>query len=126
MPRIARLVVKGEPAVYHAVSRTALDGYVLGDIEKDSLLKLMKHLSSVYFAEVLGFSLMGNHFHLLVKMHPGKDYSDEEIKRRFKLYYGDESHGELQDAQIPYFRDKWESLSEYGFDNLKLTRKRGY
>ena len=36
MPRIARLVVvKGEPAVYHVVSRTALDGFVLGDVEKE-------------------------------------------------------------------------------------------
>jgi hypothetical protein len=25
MPRIARMVVKGEPAVYHVVTRTALD-----------------------------------------------------------------------------------------------------
>jgi len=33
MPRIARLIVKGEPAVYHVVSCTALDGYVLGDVE---------------------------------------------------------------------------------------------
>ena len=29
MPRIARLVVKGEPAVYHVMSRTARDGFVL-------------------------------------------------------------------------------------------------
>jgi REP element-mobilizing transposase RayT len=107
------MVVKGEPAVYHVVSRTALDGYVLGDVEKDFLLKLMKRLSGVYFAEVLGFCLMGNHFHILVKMHPGKGYSDEEIRGRFKLYYGDENRGELQDTQIPYFREKWSSLSEY-------------
>ena len=55
MPRIARLVVKGEPAVYHIVSRTALDGFVLADVEKDYLLNLIKRLSSVYFGEVLGF-----------------------------------------------------------------------
>jgi hypothetical protein len=48
MPRIARLVVKGKPAVYPVISRTALDGVVLGDIEKDFLLKLIKRLSSVY------------------------------------------------------------------------------
>ena len=57
MPRIARLVVKGEPAVYHVVSRTALDGFVLGDVEKDYLLDLIRRLSSVYFGEVLGFCL---------------------------------------------------------------------
>ena len=51
MPRIARLVVKGEPAVYHVVSRTALDGFVLADVEKDYLLNLIKRLSSVYFGD---------------------------------------------------------------------------
>ena len=113
MPRIARLVVKGEPAVYHVVSRTALDGFVLGDVEKDYLLDLIRRLSSVYFCEVLGFCVMGNHFHLLVRMHPGDDTSDEEIKRRFKLYYGDDKKRELGEGQIPYFREKWGSLSEY-------------
>ena len=113
MPRIARLVVKGEPAVYHVVSRTALDGFVLADVEKDYLLNLIKRLSSVYFGEVLGFCLMGTHFHLLVRMHPGDDTSDDEIKKRFKLYYGDDKKRELTEGQIPYFREKWGSLSEY-------------
>ncbi len=31
MPRIARLVLKGEKTVYHVMSRTALEGYVLED-----------------------------------------------------------------------------------------------
>ncbi len=33
MPRIRRMVLKGEDAVYHVMSRTALDGYVLGDTD---------------------------------------------------------------------------------------------
>ena len=33
------------------------DGYVMGDVGKDFLLYLIKRLSSVYFAEVLGFCL---------------------------------------------------------------------
>ena len=33
MPRIARLKVKGEPAVYHVMSRMALEGFVPGDVE---------------------------------------------------------------------------------------------
>jgi putative transposase len=74
--------LKGEPGVYHVISRTALAGFVLGDIEKDFLLNLIRRLSRVYFAEVLGFCLMGNHFHLLVRMHPGENQNDEEIKRR--------------------------------------------
>ena len=113
MPRIARLIWKGEPAVYHVVSRTALPGYVLGDVEREYLLNLIKRLSSVYFTEVLGFCLMGNHFHLLVRMHPGEEYDDKEIRRRLKLYYGDNAKKSIEDGQIPSFREKWSSLSEY-------------
>ena len=41
MPRIARIVVKREPDLYHVISRSALDGFVLQDVEKDYLLKLI-------------------------------------------------------------------------------------
>ena len=114
MSRIARLKVKGEVAVYHVISRTALDGFVLGDVEKDFLLDLIKKLSRVFFAEVLGFCLMGNHFHLLVRMHLGDDYDDEQIKRRYRLYYGEYSKREVNDEEmIRCLREKWENLSEY-------------
>ena len=134
MPRIARLIVKGEPAVYHIISRTALDGFVLGDIEKDYLLSLIKRLSSIYFVEVLGFCVMGNHFHLLARMNPGEEYDDEEIRRRFSLYYGEERKITLEDGQIPHFRSKWGSLSEYvkeikqGFSRFynKRRDRKGY
>lgn len=114
MPRIARLKLKGEPGVYHVISRTALAGFVLGDVEKEFLLNLVKKLSSVYFAEVLGFSILGNHFHLLVRMHLGKDVGDEEIKKRARLYYGMDSKREPDDEEvIQALREKWEDLSEY-------------
>jgi hypothetical protein len=32
MPRKARMIVDGEGAAYHIVSRSALPGYVLGDV----------------------------------------------------------------------------------------------
>jgi putative transposase len=114
MPRIARIVIKDEPAVYHVMSRTALDGYVLGDVEKEHLVELIKRLSQVYFAEVLGFCIMGNHFHLLVRMHQDEKYSDEEIRERFKLYYGrKDPDEELNIDNILQLRKRWSSISEY-------------
>ena len=125
MPRIARLIVKGEPAVYHIISRTALNGFVLGEIEKDYLLNLIRKLSQIYFAEVLGFCVLGNHYHLLARMHPGEDYDDEEIKRRFTLYYGEDKEVALGKDQIPFFRNKWGNLSEY-VKEIKQTFSRFY
>ena len=82
MPRIARMVINDETTVYHVMSRTALDGFPLGDIEKDYMLDLIKRYSALYFVEILGFCLMGNHFHILVKMFPEYKFTDEEIKKR--------------------------------------------
>ena len=134
MPRIARMIINDEPAVYHIISRTALNGLVIGGVENEFLAALIRRLSSVYFAEVLGFCLMGTHFHLLVRMYPGTEFTDDEIKRRFKLYYGDDNKRELSQGQIPLFRLKWASLSEYvkeikqGFSRFynKLHNRKGF
>ena len=114
MPRIARMKIKEGPGVYHVMSRTALDGLVLGSVEKEFFLNLVKRLSKVYFAEVLGFSIMGNHFHLLIRMHRGDDASDKEINRRLKLYYGGDGKYEIDDKRkLQALRKKWGDLSEY-------------
>ena len=57
MPRIARMVIDGEPAVYHVISRTALDGYPFGDVEKDYFIKAVKRLSKVYLLKYWAFAL---------------------------------------------------------------------
>ena len=125
MARIGRIVIQGEDAVYHVMSHTALDGFVLGDIEKEELLRIIKRFSSIFFAEVMGFSIMGNHFHLLVKMKTSDGYSDKDIKERFHQFYGKDQKKRITDGQIPYFRGKWESLSEY-IKEIKQSFSRFY
>ncbi len=83
MPRTQRLKINDETTVYHVMSRTALDGFPLGDIEKDFMLDLIRRYSALYLVEILGFCLMGNHFHLLVKMFPEYKFTDEDIKKRY-------------------------------------------
>jgi REP element-mobilizing transposase RayT len=134
MARIARLKVKGEPSVYHVISRTTLEGFVLGAVEKDHLLGLMKRLSEFYFAEVLGFCLMGNHFHLVVRMYPENNYSEEEVRERYDRRYGQEKAASLGDRQMRELGQKMADLSEYvkeikqDFSRYynKLHRKKGY
>jgi putative transposase len=134
MARIARMKVKGEPAVYHVISRTTLHGFVLGDVEKDYLLGLMKRLSDFHFAEVLGFSILGNHFHLLVRMYPESRYSEEDVRERYDRRYGQERAAALGDDQMEELRRKMADLSEYvkeikqDFSRYynKVHRKKGY
>jgi len=62
MPRTRRLVNGEEKTAYHIMSRTALDGFPFGDVEKDELVKIIKKFSALFFVEVFGFCIMGNHF----------------------------------------------------------------
>jgi REP element-mobilizing transposase RayT len=105
------MIIDGEKALYHVMSRTALDGFPLKDVEKDFMLDLIKRFSALYLTEMLGFCLMGNHFHLLVKMIPDNRFTDEEIQKRFENHYGDSR--DFAEGQIPYLREKLSSLSEF-------------
>lgn len=69
------MIISDEKVVYYVMSHTALDGFPLKDVEKDFMLDLIKRFAALYFTEILGFCLMGNHFHLLVKMIPENRFS---------------------------------------------------
>jgi REP element-mobilizing transposase RayT len=106
------MIVQNQTAVYHVMSRTALDGFPLEAFEKDFLLELIKRMSSLFFTEIYGFALMGNHFHLLVKMIPEDRFSDEELKERLVKFYG-EKKAPADDGQLPFIRQKLASISEF-------------
>jgi putative transposase len=54
---------------------------------------------------------MGNHFHILVKMFPEYKYTDEDIKKRYENFYGNERA--FADGWIPSLREKLSNLSEF-------------
>ncbi len=49
MPRYARMIIPEEKTCYHLISRTALDNFPFGDVEKDEFVKIIKKFSSIYF-----------------------------------------------------------------------------
>jgi REP element-mobilizing transposase RayT len=83
----------------------------------------VKQLSKLYFAEVLGFCCMGNHFHLLVRMQSESGITDEALKKRLADFYGEDRV--FGDGQLPSFRRKLVSLSEY-VREIKLRFARFY
>jgi putative transposase len=132
MPRTQRLIINDESTVYHVMSRTALDGFPLGDIEKDFMLDLIRRYAALYLVEILGFCLMGNHFHILVRMFPEYKFTDEDIQKRYVDFYGDERI--FAEGLVPSLREKLSSLSEFmreikvGFARFYNRRhnRRGY
>jgi hypothetical protein len=57
MPRIARFVRYSKSTVYHVISRTALPGLPIHDVDKTYLLNLIQRLKILYCVDVLGFAL---------------------------------------------------------------------
>ena len=57
MARIPRIMITGEPTAYHIMSRTALEGYPMDDVDKDFFLSQVVKLSKLYFVEVMGFAV---------------------------------------------------------------------
>ncbi len=125
MPRIPRMVRidSGQRCVYHVISRTALDGLPFKKLEKDELVRVIRRFSMIYAVDVLGFSIMDNHFHLLIEMSPGDLISDDEVRRRFILLYN--KGAEFPEGQMTHFRERFSSLSHYVKD-IKQTFSRYY
>ena len=123
MPRTSRMLIPEEKTAYHVMSRTALDGFPFGDVEKDKMLNIIKRFSKLYFTEIIGFAIMDNHWHLLTIMNPERNYSDEDIKNRFIEFHGKEIC--FPEEKIPYFRNKWSNLSEF-VKEIKQTFSRYY
>ena len=122
MPRIKRLKVEGEIGYYHIISRTVGGEFYLGDMEKEKLLEIIKYYSQIYFVKVIGYIIMSNHFHLLVRMEPEEEYSEEEIKKRIKIWG---KYDNISKSQLKELLKKMSDISEY-VKSIKQTFARWY
>jgi REP element-mobilizing transposase RayT len=117
------MIIDDQSTVYHVMSRTALDGFPLGNIEKDFMLDLIRRYAALYLVEILGFCLMGNHFHILVRVIPDYKFTDEDILKRYVDFYGDERI--FADGLVPSLRLKLSNLSEF-MREIKVNFARFY
>lgn len=79
---------------YHITSRCVRRAWLMGEdpltgadheFRKTILLHRIKHLSRFFAVEIMGYALMSNHFHLVVRYDPKQadTWSDEEVARRW-------------------------------------------
>jgi putative transposase len=105
------------------MSRTALDGFPFQDVVKDRMIDLIRRFSSLYFTVILGFCIMGNHFHILVRMIPDTHFTNEDIQARYTRFYGNDD--QFSAAHLPHYRNKWSNLSEF-LKEIKQSVTRDY
>ena len=82
-PRIVR-----PGACYHVTNRCANREFFLRGRE-DFALALLRRAAAFSGVELLDFALMGNHFHLLVRVPPREPVPDDELERRVRALYGE-------------------------------------
>ena len=123
MARVRRLKVRGEVAYYHIISRIVGSEYYLGDTEKEKLFMIIKRYAQLYLVKIIGFCIMDNHFHLLVKSEPESAYTDEEILEKLVKFYG--GNLEYSKKEIERYRDKLEDISGF-VQSFKQTFTRWY
>jgi len=110
MARERRLKVKGEAAYYHIISRTVGGEFYLGDVEKEKLVSIIQRFSKLFLVDVIGYCVMSNHFHLLVKVNPGEKLSDKELLKRVKAD-GGVMQALIHDPEL--LRSRLADISEY-------------
>ncbi len=70
------------------------------EFRKTILLHRIKHLSRFFAVEIMGYALMSNHFHLVVRYDPkqAKAWSDEEVAQRWCAAFNRKPLNWLEDA----------------------------
>ena len=81
-------MVKGRSACYHVISRTSCGQYLFGEKEKEMFLRMVRKQASFCGMEVVSYTVMSNHFHLLLRVPYEEQISDRELLRRYRKLYG--------------------------------------
>ena len=134
--RYPRLKPAGRDVFYHVYNRVAGDpgARPFGDMEKEHFVGLMRRLASLYLVEVLGFTVMSNHFHIIL-FAPEQAPSEELACARYGAYYEGKrtllpgttacrrTAGQLRD--ISWFMHDLEHQFSSWFNRTRPVRRRG-
>lgn len=92
MARLARVKAENVGAFYHLCGRVAgvIGEYPLDDKRcRRKLVDFIRLFAKVYCCQVMGFCIMGNHYHLIVRMDDPRAVTRKELRKRAALLYKD-------------------------------------
>jgi len=95
---------------------------LLGDVEKEKLLSVIKQFNSLYFVNVIGYCIMDNHFHLLVKTSSVEDINNEELKERLSSHNKNISN-EITESELLKYKESVKGDRQTMLDMLVLSAK---
>jgi putative transposase len=84
--RSARIKEAGG-AYYHVISRVIERRMIMDQNEQERLRKTMRAIEAFSGVQILAFTILSNHFHVLLHVPDRIDVSDEELIRRLAFIY---------------------------------------
>ena len=94
--------------VHHLVSRIAHRVYFLKDSERMDFLEIVRRAAEFAGVKLLGWCVMGNHFHILAFLPLPETLDEQEVLRRYGVLYGQSAATAMQ-AKISRWRQECEA-----------------
>ncbi|MDD4349825.1 MAG: transposase, partial [Opitutales bacterium] len=82
-----RIVVCDRDGVYHLMSRCCLGEHLLEDGEKEMFIGMMRRQAAFCGVDILAYSIMSNHFHILARVRHEKPQTDAELLSRYRAFH---------------------------------------
>lgn len=108
--RKARIKLEDGSGYYHTMSRVIEGRMALGPEEKEFFRNLMRLAEDFCGVRILTYTIMTNHWHVLVDVPIREEISDQELIRRVKLFYSKEIVKEMQ-RRLEEFRAEGDEVN---------------
>ena len=73
--------------VYHAMTRTVNGERLFDDVAKEILRKQLRQVADYTGVEVITYTILTNHFHVLLRVPQHAELADAELLRRYQVLY---------------------------------------
>ncbi len=82
-----RIIVSKRDGIYHLMSRCCLGEHLLEDDEKEMFIRMMHKQAAFCGVDLLAYSIMSNHFHILARVRHEKPQTDAELLSRYRAFH---------------------------------------
>lgn len=123
MGRGYRAFVGYDQGVYHIISKVAGGGLIFGDEDKEYFVNLMTKLSRAYYVNLISYTVMSNHFHILLSNSDEavRTATREDLISKYKAGFGDNA----EPPEGSYIKDSFEIDYDEDGGTERLRRRLG-
>lgn len=114
MARRPRIKISGCRGMYHVVMRTNGQEFRLDSHMKKSIIRILKNMKELFRARVVSYTVLDNHYHVLLNLRDADQIDPEEAIRRWNEHHNRPYHltpGVLEDRE--YVTEQLSDISAF-------------